>query len=164
MQVESGVRHRVVPGKLGIVMVGVTLLLLAASSPAQASTTPQSLHRTAATNLLAHTQASFLTFTPWCTAFRSKSNATAWGYVNVGYFEIDVGVCFDSNNHSTIQWGPYCPSGWYVPFIRTSALNYCSWYRTSSGSIVVYGSWTAQLWLPVVGWCCDRTFTYSYGI
>lgn len=157
MQVETSVgrQHlRKVPRKVGLAVLGVTLLLLVASGAAQASA-PQSQSPKGVVALLA---------TSTCYSFHQKQNLTSFGYVNVGYNEIDVGVCYDSKYRPTLQWGPYCSSGWYVPFIRTSANNYCSWYRASNGSIIVYGSWTAQLWLPVIGWCCDRTFTFSYGV
>jgi hypothetical protein len=173
MQVETrvgGQHPRKVPRKVGIALLGVTLLLLVASTSAQASTTPQSVHRAALANLSTQSLstkgvATFLpTYTLFCTAFHVKSYVSAWGYVKIGYNEIDVGVCYDNNYRPTISWGPFCPSQYFVPFIRTSATNYCGWYRDSSGGITVYGGWTAQLWLPGIGWCCDRTWWYQYGV
>jgi hypothetical protein len=157
MQVETevGRQHpRKVPRKVGLVLLGVTLLLLVASSPAQASTTHSQSAKGVVTLLAATT----------CYTFHQKSNLAIFGYVNVGYNEIDVGVCYDSNYRPTLQWGPICSSGWYVPFIRTTATNYCTWWRNSNGSITLYGNWTAQIWYPFIGWCCDRTFTFSYGV
>src|ERR1700680_3782714 len=128
MQVEprvGGQHPRAVPRKVGIALVGVTLLLLLASSSAQASTTPLSAPHTA-----------MPMGTPFCGEFHHKSYITAYGFVHIGYTEIDVGVCYDSNYRPTISWGPFCPSQWFVPFIRMTANNYCSWYR-SGGSIIV---------------------------
>lgn len=140
--------------KLGVLLFAVMILLLAAGSSAQASTVQQT-----------RGVASALHVGTWCTTYHHSTQATAFGYVHVGYFEIDVGVCYDTTTwRPTLSWGPYCSSGWYVPFIRTTANNYCTWWRNSNGSITLYGAWTAQLWLPVIGWCCDRNFTYSYGV
>jgi hypothetical protein len=147
-----------VPRKFMLALFGVTLLLFAASSPAQASTTPRSLHAAHLTSLVTHTGATIVPMS-WCTSYHHKSYVSAWGYVNFGYVEIDVGVCYDDYWNPTIVWGPFCSSGWYVPFMRTSATDYCGTY-----SNIVYGGWTGQLWLPAFGWCCDRFFWYQYGV
>ncbi len=156
--------HRV-PRKVGLVLVGVTLLLLLASGPAQASTAPQLVHPAALANVMTRHVGTYApTYTLWCGNYHVKSYLTAYGYVRVGYTEIDVGVCYDNNYRATIQWGPSCPSQWFVPFIRMSSLNSCGWWRDANGYITVYGNWTGQLWIPLVGWCCDRIFTEQYGV
>jgi hypothetical protein len=140
--------------RLSLAVLGVCMAMLLASGPAQASTGMQ--RNGVATGL--HTGI-------WCTAYREKSAVTAYGFVNVGYFEIDVGICYDTTTwRSTLNWGPYCYSQWYVPWIRTVATNYCYSYRDYyTGVIHVYGAWTAQAFIIPIGWCCDRYFSFGYG-
>jgi hypothetical protein len=162
MQVDTA---RKVPRRVGIVLLGVTLLLLLASSPAQASTAPQSASHVALASLTPQSAGTYLpTYTLWCGVFHHKVWLNAFGYVGVGYDEVDVGVCYDNNYQPTIQWGPVCPTAWYVPVIRTSSYNSCWASRNSSGGITVGGDWTAQLWVPFIGWCCDRIFTQQFGV
>jgi hypothetical protein len=162
MQVDT---VRKVPRQVGLILVGVTLLLLVASSPAQASTTPQSAQPTALVNVMTHHVGTYLpTYTLYCTTFHHKVWLNAYGYIGVGYTEVDVGVCYDNNYRPTIQWGPSCPTQWYVPVIKTSSYNSCWWVRDYTGGITVGGNWTAELWLPFIGWCCDRIFTQQFGV
>ena len=140
--------------------------MLAASIPAQASAQSPSTHRVP-TAPIAHSLAikGFVgvpTFTG-CVAFRVVQYLSAWGYVHVGYTQINVGVCYN-NNIPTIIWGPYCYSGWYVPFIRMN-VNPATCTSWGSGmNMEVYGAWIGQIWIPVIGWTGDRWFTQSYGL
>ena len=140
--------------RLTLAALGVVISMVVASGPAQAA---EPTHAGVGTAFHA---------TYYCTSYHSRSNATAWGFINIGYFEIDVGVCYNNWNgywQPQIVWGPYCSSGWNVPWIRTTAVNACyGWTGTGYGG--VYGMWTAQAFIIPIGWCCDRQFTYSYGL
>lgn len=97
-----------------------------------------------------------------CSSYWENSYLNAWGYIQMGYMQIGIGVCYDGSTVSQ-NWGPVCNITFWPPIMKGWP-DACSYYGSGSSQLTTYADFHGQLWEPIIGWCCDRYFWEQYTI
>lgn len=105
---------------------------------------------------------SMVTATTTCKGYWESTNLNAWGYIQVGYTQVYIGVCYNGST-VTRQYGPNCKIVFWLPNMKGWP-DSCGYYGSGTYYLTAYSQLHGQLWIVPFGWCCDKYWWDQYTI